>query len=93
MTSLNHGDIPVVCTTSGVVVLFSAIILPHPDEGKGGQNSYQLWREEIVKGGGNWFFRGKVCVGCRSTPSTMTSMTRESTCQYRALRGPLFVPR
>lgn len=79
------ADVPVACTRSGLIVLLEAV-LPERD--------YELAIEKLHRLGGKTTFRGRVCPECRFTGVQVDPTGRtEQTCEYRPLRGPLFVPR
>jgi hypothetical protein len=80
-----YGDIPVACTTSGSVSLLDAVV-------EGGPEDVKAMRVVILNGLGTRF-DGIPCAACRSTPSTSKSLERRSTCEWRPLVGPLFVPK
>lgn len=81
----NFADVPVACTKSGLIVLLEAV-LPEKD--------YELAIVKLHRVGGGTTFKGRACAECRHTrPSIDPTGREEQTCEYRPLRGPLFVPR
>lgn len=79
------ADVPVACTKSGIIVVLSAI-LPAAD--------YDHAVEKLHRLDGKTTFVGRVCAECRLTrPSIDPVGLITQTCEYRPLRGPLFIPR
>jgi hypothetical protein len=80
-----YGDIPVACTESGLIAILDNVVDGGPDEVK-------TFRISILNRLAT-SFQGKPCAACRFTPSTATSLEKLSTCEWRPLSGPLFVPK
>jgi hypothetical protein len=82
-----EGDVPVACTVSGAVYTLRKVV--------GGETPKEL--EVALRGlerdGVNMRFVGVPCSDCRFTVSTDRDLGKRSTCEYRPLRGPLYVPR
>jgi hypothetical protein len=77
------GDIPMVCTRSGIVVVLDMIVPTERDDPKltaAGVSAIVRERGTEAR------VRGRLCASCRTQPSV-------AWCEYRPLRGPLFVPR
>ena len=79
-------DIPVACTVSGAVYLLDAVVERNPGEAK-------LARRVIEVHGVNARVIGIPCSACRTNVSTDRWTEKSDVCQYRPLRGPLYVPR
>ena len=86
--SKDWEDVPVACTVSGALYLIEKVVI-------GGPEKAQEYRRDALKYGFGWHFHGMPCASCRTTPSTSSAIDQEkqSVCQYRVLRGPIFVPR
>lgn len=87
---LNGGssDIPVACTTSGLIYLYDSVVeSTAPAEGR------FLARQVFIAGGVNSRVVGRPCAACRSNVSTDAWTEKAATCTYRPLGGPLHVPR
>ena len=81
----NFADVPVACTRSGLVILLVAL-LPEKD--------YELAIEKLHRLDGKLTFHGPVCAACKFDRPRIHPMGQtDPTCEYRPLRGPLFVPR
>ena len=80
------GDVPVACVESGAVYLLRKVV---------GENPRHLANalQGLERDGVNMRFVGVPCSDCRFTVSTDTDLTKSSTCEYRPLQGPLYVPR
>lgn len=84
LPEVHYEDIPVACTSSGAVYLFLNVV-------EGDQHSVSAIRQRLLKG--EKFFRGLPCASCRTIVSRDHRTEKQNTCEYRLLRGPLFVPR
>jgi len=81
----NFADVPVACTKSGLIVLLEAL-LPEKD--------YELAVEKLHRLDGKTTFHGRACAECRQTRPVIDPTGRvDQACEYRPLKGPLFVPR
>jgi hypothetical protein len=79
------SDVPVACTKSGIIVLLVAL-LPEKD--------YEHAIEKLHRLDGKTTFVGRVCPVCYVQRFSIDPTGRtDQTCEYRPLRGPLFVPR
>ncbi len=76
------ADVLVSCTRSGLVLVFEAVVENLEERAAAG--------DCIYKKGIDARFHGKTCPGCRTLP---TGGAMSPSCEYRPLRGPLFVPR
>jgi hypothetical protein len=76
------GDFPVVCVESGDVRVLSLILMTL----EAGPADLKAVHERIYREGVAARVRGRLCPTCRQSAEEMT-------CEYRPLRGPLFVPR
>lgn len=84
----SFADVPVACTKSGLVLILEAV-LPEKD--------YELAIEKMHRLGGKVTFTGRGCAGCYPHGSTFQNAAdrtiQTASCEYRPLKGPLFVPR
>ena len=81
-----QGDVPIACTESGAVYTLAMVA-----EGNPAFMANAI--ATVERDGVNARFVAIPCADCRSTPSSARSLTRRSTCEYRPLQGPLYVPR
>lgn len=83
MSSLTDdlGDFPMVCTESGDVRVLCSI-LKTPDNGPA---EVKVAQEKVYSEGLSARISGRPCPTCTQVSSR--------SCEYRPLRGPLFVPR
>jgi len=82
----DDADIPVACTVSGAVYLLEAVVERNPGEAEGARRYLEVH-------GVNARLTGIPCASCRTNVSTDRWTEKAETCQYRPLRGPLYVPR
>lgn len=75
-----YPDVPVACVESGLILVLERV-LPEKD--------YELAIEKLHRLGVKTTFVGRICSGCVLTKT----ISGTPTCEYRPLRGPLFVPR
>ena len=82
-------DVPVACTSSGSVSVLSSIITG------GGEIVLEALYRRLMDEGISFRTVGIPCAACRFTPSDNVKVGSEklATCEYRPLRGPLYVPR
>lgn len=79
-------DVPVACVSSGAVLTLEAVVGGVP-------GGLQLALSALDKFGVEARFTGSPCPACRFTSSAARRLEKAATCEYRPLRGPLFVPR
>lgn len=77
-------DVPVACTRSGIVMTLEKAARPE---------EYARSAHEVRVRGVAARIVGRVCAGCRFQSSADDLSSDKSFCEYRPLRGPLFVPR
>jgi hypothetical protein len=76
------GDFPVVCTESGDVRVLASIL----QTPRNGPAELLALREDFYRVGRDARVVGRTCPTCRQYGNVKF-------CEYRPLRGPLFVPR
>lgn len=81
-----EGDVLVTCTVSGAVYTLRKLVGDNPEHLATALRGLEL-------DGVNMRFVNELCSDCRFTPSARIEPTKRTTCEYRPLRGPLFIPR
>jgi hypothetical protein len=83
--SFDCGDIPVACICSGAIYALDRIV-------EGSVDTLVTVRGKVIRGDVT-VINGRPCADCRFQPSDSACGEKLTTCAYRPLAGPLFVPR